>query len=192
MVILFLSNFSMVYAFDYPVLNSSYYVQDNANILSTNLKTVITSKGNEYFKKKIECSIVTISKPVGDKVVYTKQLKEWWNIGSEKNGIIIVFYPNSKDSVEILIDSSLENYISPADLKEYKDYLQKGLIENNLDNSITYVFTDLDKKLIDYGEKDILLEKKNDFIDSLKFNLNPKTILYKIFNIDWLEHSNFE
>lgn len=168
-------NIHSVYAFDYPKIPDNYFVQDKANVLSIETKNLVNSIHSYYHEEKnIDSSLVTISDPVGDKTEYTKQLKKWWKVGDKNNGFIIAVYPESKDMVEIVLDNALKQYISNADIKRYKEKIESGINNKNLDAEIKEITTDLEILLKDYTKKDTFIETIKSILDSFMFNVKPK------------------
>lgn len=170
-----LSNIQNVYAFDYPAIPDNYFVQDKANILSTETRNLVNSIYSTcYEEKNLDGSLVTISDPVGDKTEYTKQLKRWWRIGDKNNGLIIAIYPESKDTVEIILDDPLKKYISNGDIERYKEKIDKGIENDNLDAEVKEIIQDLEILLKDYSKKDTFMETIKLIFDNFMFNVKPK------------------
>lgn len=181
--ILSLTNIHPINAFDFPMKENNSYIQDKANILSDKIKTKIDSLYKEYKDdKNIIASIVTISDAVGDKTEYTKELKKWWEVGTEKNGMIIAIYPESKDSCEIIVDESLKKYISKHDIEEYENAIKIGIDNGNVEKSLDNVLNDINDKLKDYSKKDYFIQVFSNFIDAFKFNFstNKSAIFVKL------------
>lgn len=165
-----------VYAFDFPILQDTFYLQDNANILSDNIKQFIYNQGKYFFEEKnIDFSFVTISDAVGEKDIYTKELKKWWKIGTKNNGIIIVLFPNSKDKVSIILDENLEQYITKKDILNYKELLVNSLINNSLDATIYDIINNLNSKLENYTNANNIKISTRNFFNTISQNLkiNP-------------------
>lgn len=168
-------NAHSVSAFDYPEKPESYYILDNADVLSIETEHLVSDINSTYYKeKRLESSLVTISEPVGDKKEYTKQLKKWWEIGNRNNGFIIAIYPESKDCIEIIIDDGLKTYISNADISRYKGRIIDGIKNGNLDDEVKVIVEDLEILLRDYSKKDTFIENAKLVFDNLMFNIKPK------------------
>lgn len=177
-----------VYAFDYPSKPENYYVLDKADVLSVETEHLVIDTNSYYYQNKnIDSSLVTIADSVGDKKEYTKQLKNWWQIGTKNNGFIIAIYPESKDMVEIVIDDALKTYISNADVSRYKERIISGINNDNLDQEVKIIVDDMNILLKDYTKKDTFMETVKMVFDNLMFNLKPKektnvfgNLLYKV------------
>ena len=179
-------NIHGVYAFDFPSIPDNYFIQDKANVLSVETENIVNSVYSSYKENKnIDSSLVTIADPVGDKEEYTKQLKQWWKIGDKNNGFMIAIYPESKDTVEMIFDKALTTYISNADVNRYKEKINNGVINNNLDVEIKEIIQDIEIKLKDYTKKDTFMEYVKSVFDNIMFNLKPKkggSPFEKLFN----------
>lgn len=160
-----------VSAFNYPEKSSNPYVQDNANIFSDETKQLLFEVGKKMKEEKnIQLCFATIKESVGEKEVYTERLKEWWNIGEDCSGIFVVIYPNSKDTYGIIVDSTLESYISETDTKEYKKEIEYGVTNNSIDVQMKNISRDIVDKLKDCSKQDTFFLRIKESINIIMNN----------------------
>lgn len=185
--LIFVSNYQVVYAFDFPPLPNQHHIDDKAGIISDTLENEIYNLYSTYKKEKgIDLSIVTIGDAVGEKYSYTKQLKQWWGIGEKDNGLMIAIYPNSKDLIEIIVDRSLEKHITEVDIKEFKQIVLDGVKNNQLEDSIKSVNEKIKENLESYSKATTMKQQLTNMVASIKFNISPKEKGYVFIDLRWL------